>query len=603
MKESLNQDLINNQDSVVQADSLEGLVDKRVFSKTHEKVERKETADKIRAERTQYFNNAKGLEQQLSDLVAKAEQNKTQSEQLISELSKIEAELATQENQRLTKVLSFFHIEQPTLEEFRKQLSEGSAELGRLTKEYADLNSLISAIRNDSDDRSLLEKSKETLRTFHSNQSERFAKYLQEQHEIRDVKNVVQKHNVTFVHGIHPNFIPDSNSPLEKGVDWETKADIVLALNTSLSTSTIKLGDGPSNMWSRVGVILNGGEVTSAYHADAGTVASKPGTERDTGFGYSNPDTIAKEIDTAINDRRIDTDRGYNELTVNNPGVSGFYICREESMSGSQRNDDYEPVKIAQYCKNRGVPLYEIINGEVWVTEYDNKTEKVNAVRKLKPEELKQSSNKPSPENTERLRRKIMENSPFRFVPGDARFIDDAARGREEYIEIAIASGLPGPAPEGTENKDRVIAEFPRVGSKTQVIKQENGGFVFRRQRVWGGETDVFPDFRQINPDRYLTDIQEKIKRSIVEEPLFCPQKTNEKEIDRCHSYHNDLRQGLAARLVGFGIQATERGDVKTAEAAFSVANPFMTRSRYDSVQARRVDSSGRLHITEEELN
>jgi hypothetical protein len=63
-------------------------------------------------------------------------------------------------------------------------------------------------------------------------------------------------------------------------------------------------GDGVDNMWGRMGVILDGGEIEYAYEKDAGVVSTGVwGTDTSTSFEMRG-ESIAESVDLAIDKRK-----------------------------------------------------------------------------------------------------------------------------------------------------------------------------------------------------------------------------------------------------------------------------------------------------------
>ncbi len=100
-------------------------------------------------------------------------------------------------------------------------------------------------------------------------------KSLEEGVKIRSVENIMETYDVLLVHGIHPTFIPDANSILKAGTTWKDKLKIFLTLQPDISASTISRDDTAENIWSRIGVILAGGEITQASPYDSATAPTE----------------------------------------------------------------------------------------------------------------------------------------------------------------------------------------------------------------------------------------------------------------------------------------------------------------------------------------
>lgn len=121
------------------------------------------------------------------------------------------------------------------------------------------------------------------------------ATIVENANQTRSISEVARKYGATFIHGILPNFTPETNSLLIPSADWKTKLQIFLAFEPTISASSIRPGDQHFNMWGRMGVILAEGEIESANDAEAGTGA----------FGV-NQRIVAKQFNAATLDQNID---------------------------------------------------------------------------------------------------------------------------------------------------------------------------------------------------------------------------------------------------------------------------------------------------------
>src|SRR3989338_1043894 len=140
------------------------------------------------------------------------------------------------------------------------------------------------------------------------------------------VDKIIRLYDTFFVHSIAPFFVPAENSLLYDTVTWEEKLDIVLALQPTLSGSTICANETKRHLWAQMGVILNGGNVTNAWFQDHGTKARNL-QERDA-EGVIYMEDLEQRIARAI--RRENNPHWYNEFVIENPEICGFYVCQEK---------------------------------------------------------------------------------------------------------------------------------------------------------------------------------------------------------------------------------------------------------------------------------
>lgn len=155
---------------------------------------------------------------------------------------------------------------------------------------------------------------------------------FREEESGRDVKNLIQKHNVFFIHDIllmEENRPSGNNNTLDtKSLTYKDQLNIVLGLDPTISVSTIS-PDSKNKTFANGGfsVLFSGGRVVGGESADAGTVAYGL---RDRRISESSRTTEA--ISGAI-DRvyypgaqadKINSE-SYNELVLEQPEVAG--VC------------------------------------------------------------------------------------------------------------------------------------------------------------------------------------------------------------------------------------------------------------------------------------
>ena len=157
----------------------------------------------------------------------------------------------------------------------------------------------------------------------------------------RSVEETALRNNVFFVHTIneHPVLRHNENSNVSKEATFEDDLDILLALEPSISASSVSSGvdeDGMvSGLWSKSGGVLIGrGHISAASIRDMGTVSQ--GIQNRKVFGEMGGKST-EEIDLVIqNANRVHPNEigGYNEIVINNPEVSGYFSPGEMDTEG-----------------------------------------------------------------------------------------------------------------------------------------------------------------------------------------------------------------------------------------------------------------------------
>lgn len=259
--------------------------------------------------------------------------------------------------------------------------------------------------------RAAIDRSKEMLRDFYAKQTENLkafkeAKRLEEiRQKFTNVGYVSTRYNTVFISGIRPTIKGggSNNEGLADDTSWQTKLDILLGYNLELSTSTIREGDRPEQMISRLGVILRKGEIKGAFSGDMGTQATGTGKKV-----FSNAISMAnpqRDIEWALFNRHH-TSSEWNELIIGGDvQLAGLYVSLERKNKDStledtglrtgMKNDDRitqdrvnEVIAVIQALK---MPLYVIENGVVYHADYglDNGRSYIRkAGEPLNPEEI-----------------------------------------------------------------------------------------------------------------------------------------------------------------------------------------------------------------------
>ncbi len=390
-----------------------------------------------------------------------------------------------------------YHFDSQKLEKEKSDLEASARDLLRGAARLAELRQ---EVEQQYVDRDTLSKAGERLAEVYGSQESAWVEY-QEAERARDVRNVMKESDVYFVHGIKDFIVPGDNSLLKYGTTLETKLKVVLAFDPTLSTSTIKNGDTHRAMWSRVGVLLNGGRVLSAHSSDAATVATGL-KER---AGSLSPDKdIKKDIDRAIHRERFGAGGlGYNELVVENPKVAALYIC----VDADEAMGEIRPIgveRMREAARVSGLPLYAMHNGIAYEIEYELDPERAKPQKAsffgfeyppkprarvvlrtpVPPDVLLTKDSQITPEQRAVFAEEIFENSPFRPRTPEAGLVDLQVRGREMYLSLFLddaAQKMPGSVSEyaGVEQMHYDFEQqrntghepgYPKKGDRVEIL-------------------------------------------------------------------------------------------------------------------------------------
>lgn len=150
----------------------------------------------------------------------------------------------------------------------------------------------------------------------------------------------------------------NDNSNISKKATLSDDIDMLLSLEPSISSSSVVPGVKQGLWGERIGVVLGGGDIMGVAQTDDGTLTG--------GIKYRNGTiSSSQEIDEKVSDK---SERGYNEIVVNNPKVFGlfqnvkidesgkmigFSPGRSESENEKRKDDFMEYVNLAT---EKGMP-------------------------------------------------------------------------------------------------------------------------------------------------------------------------------------------------------------------------------------------------------
>jgi len=144
----------------------------------------------------------------------------------------------------------------------------------------------------------------------------------------RDVKTLIEKHKVYFVHDIvDSDWKPSENNKAidTRELDFEDHLNIVLGLDPTLSVSTIS-PDSKNRTFGKKswGIIMSGGRVVGGEENDAATVAMGL-RDRHIDERFTSIDAIGDAIERPLAGGK-ENSVSYNELVLENPEVAGVYF-------------------------------------------------------------------------------------------------------------------------------------------------------------------------------------------------------------------------------------------------------------------------------------
>lgn len=586
----------------------------RQFSKEYSAEERSAAARDILEKRRAYFERKNGTSAYIAELTSQAETKKMSAEEAAMEISAVQTTIASLRTSKIDRVLHFFE-----LKKMQRDLGIREKDSETLLEEYGSLSNQLLEAQILLQDKSELDAARERLTAFYAGQEEEWKEYLEDE-RVRDVRTVMQEHDAVFIHGFSGK-VPSGNSPLFQATDWKTKLKILLALEPTISTSTIKDGDTDQNMWARNGVILNGGRVNSARRSDAGTIAHGLRKREDLGPKQD----IKTEIADAVENRPINDIFGHNELVVEDPQAVGLYY-EEEGKNKFETTSLAEMKDVAQELK---MPLYIIRKGKIFRSTIDSENTS-GEESEVTIQEILGSPPAVSEEQKSKLLAEVMDDSPFAIESPEMKFVESRADGRAQYI---IANWENNRALFRTQKED-IRMDYQQAGQKidapVDVISNISGAYSKRIYFEKDGRlmaSSVDKNFAsesgkleqsyynvRMSPTEYIKigGTTTKLGRPIVTNEDYLAGAREKIELLKNEAAREESPNGkkdyeewlgaLSFHLRGYAEEATQHGDTETARQAEALATQSVSRETYEEILHRRVGPNGEFRITQEDI-
>ena len=274
------------------------LLDKKEASKKFLAEERAKLAQELWIERKAQYEKLAALRSGVEKaLVASENTEGLQGDSIYGEIANVQSSEANVLANHLQSLLGFSEQEAPYERENISQLIENGKGIARLKAKLQE----------------------------HYEKADTLAKEKFESMR-RTVEQTLLRNNAFIVHTFVSNekLRHNENSNILKRATIEDDIDILLSLEPSISTSSVMPGIR-QGLWDEgTGVVLGGGDVRGVVQSDNGTLTG--------GIKYRNgKESSSQEIDEKVSDK---SERGYNELVVNNPKVFGFFQNINTDESG-----------------------------------------------------------------------------------------------------------------------------------------------------------------------------------------------------------------------------------------------------------------------------
>ncbi len=611
------------------------------FIKEKKQADLERLVNKIKQEKQEFLKTQKENQVRI-EKIRQAIKDKTKKLDLLKkELRKTQENINKKSNSLITRLFrkqeikmlkGFYESDSRKIEKINNELEDllfFKKDLNDQLEQKIDVNKLeqeVESFYNANIDDFKAEQEKQRL--------ERLEREEMEEKE-RQVNNITEKYGVTFIHSIKDNFVPGSNSILKKGVDFETKLKLALSLEPTLSTSTIKKGSRPENMWGTAGLILNNGRVEDAHSRDGATQAKS--LHKRESHNKNKP----KDISSAVKGEHS----GYNELVVARPGFAGMYITAKETALSNQEVSKEQFFKTAEKIN---MPTFLIEKGEIFKVSWDKEKKQIIKGEKVDQKEIKENKKVFTKEEKQKMFNDVAkEQLPFRveqIIP-DARKVQSKNEGAKEYIDLMANSSVDFKAGQVINGQDIGIdvdkkdhnGERILKGDKIRLLKEivnvdgsveryfENNGKIYKQKEfdkalarsrsdnnlkkfslVDRDEdsyikihtascslTELNKQLRNIND--YLDGVGsyiDKLKKDFIKY----------KDDPEMRDYIKENKAVLAFHLYGFAESAEKFGDLEASKQANQLAQELLPREKYQEIIEKRINENGKFKITSKDL-
>lgn len=527
------------------------------------------------------------------------------AENIEAEVQKTDADIA---RIKTNLVLKIFQRGKLAKLERRKQETESSEDYKSVEYYHHTLENL-DQLRQALDIEKQHNKAKELLRAFYQDQEADWQRYQEDLRESA-VENIIGKHGVVFVHGIRDtDHLPHSfvKTPLR----WEDKLFINLAIGPTLSTSTIKEGRTIKSMFARSGVILSGGQVTTAYAYDMGSIStdffSKGNRPEEHGH-------MAREIKNALDESDKKSKEDQNEFVIRNPQICGLYFCLDgvesERFKGSSGDIDCPEIsRIQAVVDEIKIPLYAIKNGVVYEAVIENGEMKV--LNPVKPEELIQRRYELPEEIKKEQLSRLMENCPFNLNIPDVWLVQSMAQGKMTYVATHSPREI-DPSLIG----DQKAFSFPGAFETIIFSYDEKGKLICTKRGATDQQTTAYnfeSDFWDIeNGYIYFGYTNEHSDTPITSDgtylqamgPIISGNKERLKGVSpQSYKVKEKYIERIAFHLYGYGELAGINGEEDVKQKTFELASQILPYEEYLQTVKQRVGSNGEFKMIPEDIN
>jgi len=521
--------------------------------------------------------------------------------------------------------------------EFKKQkLEEQDILLEKLKvsieDKYKSINEAEKVIESDSEIKEI-EKNISDFYTEISKQKE----IIENEKKERSVSEISKEKNVLFCHAI-PLHVETGDSSFSQNntliktneFSVEEKIKMILGVEPTISVSTINKEN--QTLARGFGLILNEGQVLSAYAGDAGTLLDKGIYNRRSKYDRElETSVIQKDIENNLNfainhlqkrDQKTNSSvetmhQGWNELVIENPQVAGLFFQKDNQGNAPS---DFARAKLVSEQLN--LPLYILDKEKTY--QIDKKT---NELKEISKEDIFTFSKSFSKNERKDLVEEMIDKETFNVKKENIYQFNGYNVGKAYYKFMKkVDAGERVSIQQIGDNKnlnegDEIVHLFDQTYAirKIELTEKQwelfgnqnwenSGGYYktgdesdynfntkFGGQLVWEPHSKFAMDAGD-SISSYINKIEKELEKN----------KKSEEEIKK--GGHGDIqwvstqRRSVNSILLGFAEECQKNNDIKNYEKALSILGKFGNPKEYENFVDKRIGQDGKFKYLNEDI-
>jgi hypothetical protein len=580
----------------------------REFSREQDPAKRKELADELRAKRREYFEGKRSTQEKIESVQKTIEERSSTLEIVTAELEEISSDIESRKTSKISQIANYFKLKElrERLGSIEQKKEEVAADLDRNRMILDQLDAVMS-------DQSALTQARSEVQHYYGSVGEEY-KHFEAEERGRDVGNMIREHNAFFFHGINTEAdeAQKVNGVINPDIPVGDRLKLLLSLEPSISTSTIKQGATMKDnlaLWSRAGVLLNGGRIDEAGRGDIASVSSGIGRRETSQTHYKKLGSVSEAIES-----RGD---GYNELVIREPKIAGYYLWVDAGQKwpiplSKSRQEEF------QGAAAMGLPLYTVIDGRVIKSFLVNEgAGLLPGPEEVSPESLLQRP-AASLDETRRseLREDVLNDATFNMEKFERRIPEIAyiqgMRAGKQLLERFQHPVMPQDyeyasseqyAAYNQESRTSGRYHFAISGDEIPVEKMTPEDYQRAHHEFFDASTKYvgINGFNLGDGSYAFAGKGEERLKSIKDVAVLL-----ERDLARSQDAVPDgksvrLMSGICYGLAD-ALEAVSEPDRETVEKLRTLGERYVSKEQFEDVKSRRLDEKGRFKISADEI-